>query len=184
VVAAIHQGRLEARDRVPGQHAAAHGLFDAAPDGLDVFFGDGPANDLVLENKVLRRVFRERLELHHHVAVLAGAAGLAHEAPFRPDGAGDRLAVGDARLAHPRPDLELAQHPVDQHLQVQLAHAVDQRLADGLIHFDDEGRVFLGQLAQGLGHLVLVGLGLRLDRHRDHRLREGDRFEQDRGVGV
>ena len=38
---------------------------------------------------------------------------------------------------------------------------------------DPEGRVLLGQREQGPGQLVLVGLGLGLDGHVDHRLGEG-----------
>ena len=45
---------------------------------------------------------------------------------------------------------------------------------------DLEGRIFLRQLAQRDAHLFLVGLGLRLDRHRDNRRRELDRLEHDR----
>ena len=42
-----------------------------------------------------------------------------------------------------------------------------------------ERRVFLRQLAQRHAHLFLVALGLRLDRHRDHRRRELDRLQHD-----
>ena len=58
------------------------------------------------------------------MAVLAPAAGLADVALLDVlDRLGDRLAVGDLRLAHVGDDRELAHHPVDQHLEVQLAHA-------------------------------------------------------------
>ena len=57
------------------------------------------------------------------MAVLALAAGLADEAAVALGGAADRLAVGDLRLADVGGDLELADHPVDEHVEVQLAHA-------------------------------------------------------------
>ena len=79
---------------------------------------------------------------------------------------------------------ELALHAIDQHLEVQLAHAADQRLPGLLVDPHAEGRVFLGQALQRVGQLVLVGLGLRLDRHRDDRLGELDRFEHDRRARV
>ena len=94
----------------------------------------------------------------------------------------DRLAVGDLRLADVGVDFELAQHAVDDHLEVELAHAVDQRLAGFLVGFDPEGRVLLAEALQGGAHLLLVGFGLRLDRDRDHRLREFDALERDRRV--
>ena len=45
---------------------------------------------------------------------------------------------------------------------------------------DAEGRVFLGQALERDAHLVLVGLGLRLDATGDDRLREDDRLQDDR----
>ena len=48
---------------------------------------------------------------------------------------------------------------------------------------DLERRVLLGQAAESDGHLLLVGLRLRLDRHRDDRVVERDRLELDRPVG-
>ena len=95
----------------------------------------------------------------------------------------DRLAVGDLGLADVGVDVELAQHPVDDHLEVQLAHAVDQGLAGLLVALDLEGRVLLGEAGERGAELLLVGLGLRLDRDRDHRLGELDRLQLDRGVG-
>jgi len=47
-----------------------------------------------------------------------------------------------------------------------------------------ERRVFLGQRLQGTRKLVLVGLGLRLDRHVDHRFGEVEALEDDRVVQV
>src|SRR3712207_7750767 len=71
------------------------------------------------------------------------------------DGLADRLAVGDLRLADVGLDLELAPHAVDEDLQVQLAHARDDRLAGLLVEADLEGRVLLGQLLDGRAQLLL-----------------------------
>ena len=56
----------------------------------------------------------------------------------------------------------------------------DDRLAGLVVGADLEGRVLLGQRAERLAQLVLVGLGLRLDRDRDHRLGELHALEHDR----
>jgi hypothetical protein len=85
---------------------------------------------------------------------------------------GERLAVGHLGLADGGVDVELAQHAVDQHLEVQLAHARDEGLARLLVGLHDEGGVLLGEGVEGLAHLVLVGLGLGLDRNLDDRLGE------------
>ena len=111
-----------------GQHAGLHGLDDAGLHGGDVLLGDGPADDLVLEGEA--GAVLVGLHLDDHVAVLAAAAGLADEAALGlGHRLGDALAVGHLRPAHVGVDLELAQQPVDDDLQVQLAHAGDDGLA-------------------------------------------------------
>ena len=90
------------------------------------------------------------------------------------------LAVGDLRLADGGLDAELAQHAVDQHLEVQLAHAGDDGLAGLLVGADAERRVLVGQRLERLAELVLVGLGLGLDGDVDHRLGEDHPLEDDR----
>ena len=120
-----------------------------------------------------------RLDLQPHVAVLAAAAGLAHELAFALDRAADGLAVGDLRLADVGLDLELALHAVDDDLEVQLAHARDDRLPRLLVGADAERGVFLGEALQSQAHLLLVGLGLRLHRHRDDGSREFHLLQRD-----
>src|SRR5271168_1527583 len=75
----------------------------------------------------------------------------------------DGLAVRDLGLTDMRVDLELPQHPVDENLEVELAHPGDHRLAGLIVGTDAEGRVLLAQREERLTQLVLVGLGLRLD---------------------
>ena len=169
--------------RVAGQDAGGEGLLDAGVDGGDVLLGDHPAGDLVHE--LVAAAGPGGLEGDDHVAVLAPAAGLADVAALDLlDRLADGLAVGHLGLAHVGVHDELAQHPVDEHLEVELAHARDDRLAGLLVGADPEGRVLLGQGEQGLAQLVLVGLGLGLDGHVDDRLGELERLEQDRVVRV
>ena len=85
------------------------------------------------------------------VAVLAGAARLADEPALDLlDGLARGLAVGDLRAADVRVDLELAQQAVDDDLEVELAHAGDQRLARLLVARHPERRVLLGETLQPL----------------------------------
>ena len=115
------------------------------------------------------------------MAVLAAAAGLAHEATIALGRTPDGLAVGDLRLAHVGGDLELAHHAVDEHVEVELAHARDEGLSRLLVVVDAEGGVLFGEPLQGHGQLVLVSLGLGLDGDLDDGLREDHRLE-DHGV--
>src|SRR3546814_12869227 len=58
---------------------------------------------------------------------------------------GDGLAVGDLRGADVGVDLELAAHAVDDDVEVQLAHALDHRLAALGVALDADLRVLLRQ---------------------------------------
>jgi hypothetical protein len=100
------------------------------------------------------------------------------------DGLLDRLAVGHLRLADVGLDLELALHAVDEDVEVQLAHALDDRLAGLGVELGAEGRVLFGELLDRGAQLLLVGLGLRLDGDLDDGLGEGHRLEDDGLVRV
>ena len=78
---------------------------------------------------------------------------------------GDRFAIGDLRRAGVGFDLELAQQPVANDFQVQLAHARDNELAGFFVGKATEGRIFFRQALQTFAHLLAIGFGLRLNRH-------------------
>ena len=63
---------------------------------------------------------------------------------------------------------------------MQLAHALEDGLADLLVGRDAERRVLGGQLGQRHAQLLLVGLGLRLDRDLDDRIGEFHLLEDHR----
>ena len=56
----------------------------------------------------------------------------------------------------------------------------DEGLARLLIGLHLEGWILVGELGEGQAHLLLIGLGLRLHGHLDHRIREGHGLEGDR----
>ena len=114
----------------------------------------------------------QRLDLDARDTELAAAARLPHEAAFGLRRLADRLLVRDLRPADVRVDAELALHAVDDDVEVQLAHAGDDRLARLRVELHAEARVFFGELLQRLAHPVLVVLRLRLDGDVDHRLGE------------
>ena len=111
--------------------------------GLMYSRGILPPRDLVDELVALARV---RLEGDLDDGELAGTTRLLDVAVLdRLDHLGDRLAVGDLRLADGGVDAELALHAVDEDLEVQLAHAGDDGLAGLLVGADAEGRVLVGR---------------------------------------
>src|SRR5262249_50894850 len=151
--------------RVAGEDTRLEGFADALLDRRDVLPRNGAALDLVLELEARSR--RQRLDAQEDVAVLATAARLAAQLVFLRDLLADRLAVGDLRLADVGVDLELAQQAVDDDLEVQLAHAGDDRLAGLLVRAHAEGRILGRELRERGPELLLVSLGLRLDRDVD-----------------
>ena len=67
---------------------------------------------------------------------------------------------------------------------MQLAHAGDDRLTRLLVGLDREGGVLVGEPLDRGAELLLVALGLRLDRDLDHRGRERHRLEDHRVLRV
>src|SRR6202040_2664852 len=107
--------------------AGGQRLLDAGVDRGDVLLGDHAAADLV--DELVAAPGTGGLGADDDVAVLAAATGLADVALLDLlDRLADRLAVGHLGLAHVGVDAELAQHAVDEHLEVELAHAADDRL--------------------------------------------------------
>jgi hypothetical protein len=114
------------------------------------------------------------------VAVLAATASLLGVLHLAISRTGQRFLVGDLRTADAGFDVELALQAVDDDLEVQLAHPGDHDFACRLIGLHAERRILGHQLAETLPELLLVGLGLRLDRERDDGLRKVHRLEHDR----
>src|SRR5438552_15199476 len=182
VVGAVHQRRLDVDHRESRQDAAIERLDDALLHRGVVFLRDRATHDLVDELESLARLIRFDVDLG--VAVLAATTGLADEASDPMRLALDRFPVGNLRLTDVGVDRKLAQHSVDDDLEVQLAHPGDDGLGGLLVGAHLEGRVLLGQLGERLPHLFLIHLGARLDRHADDRIGENNRLEQDRVVLV
>src|SRR6185436_3643861 len=101
-------------------------FLDALVYRLDEFFRNRAADDLVLEDVAGARLARVQMNLH--VAVLAAAAGLLGVFHLAVRRTRQRFLISDLRLADGRLDVELALQAVDDDLEVELAHAADDRL--------------------------------------------------------
>ena len=154
----------------PASTPLCDGFLDALLHGLGVFLGNPAADDFPLEDK--SRAGFLRLDLEPNVAVLALTARLPDELALFFDGFRNRFFVSNLRLADVRFDFELAPQAVENDLQMQFAHARDDRLLSFLVGTHPEGWVFLRQARQRRSELILISLGLRLDRLRDHWLRK------------
>src|SRR5699024_9390452 len=144
VVGTVDEGRLDVDHRVAGQDAVLHGVLDARVHGGDVLLGHAAAGDLVVELvglALLDGLLVQGLESDLHLRELTGTTGLLLVGVVElVDGALDGLAVGDLRLADIRLDLELTLHPVDEDVEVELAHAADDGLTGLLVQTHGEGR--------------------------------------------
>src|SRR6478735_830951 len=176
----VEDRRLDADHRVPGEDAVLHGIAETGIDRGDVLARDAATRDLVLELVDLVALDLERLDRELDLRELAGPTGLLLvRVVVLLDRALDGLAVRDLGLAHVGLDVELALHAVDQDVEVELAHALDDRLTGLLVLLRTEGRVLFGELLDRRAELLLVGLGLRLDGDLDDGLGEGHRLEDD-----
>ncbi|ABA49010.1 hypothetical protein BURPS1710b_3780 [Burkholderia pseudomallei 1710b] len=179
VVRTERQVHLHVDDREARQHARLQRILDALVDGRDVFARNHAALDLVEELVALALLVR--LERDDRVTVLAATARLLDELAVDVlRRRADRFAVRDLRLADGRFHAEFTLHPVDQNFEVELAHARNDRLARFFVGLHAERRIFLRETVQRETHLLLVGLRLRLDGLRDHRLREHHALKHDR----
>jgi hypothetical protein len=186
VVGAVLQRHLDVDHGVAGEHAVLHGLLAAGVDRGDVLARDATTGDGVDELVAALTLggAGRGLDRDLDLGELARTTGLLLVRVVDAlDDLGDRLAVGDLRLADVGLDLELAAHAVDEHLEVQLAHAGDDRLAGLLVGADLEGRVLLRQALDRGAELLLVALGLGLDGHVDDRGGEVHRLQHDGLVG-
>ena len=95
------------------------------------------------------------------------------------DSLGNGLAVRNLRLADVGFNVELATHTVNQDLEVKFTHTGDDRLAGLIIRVNAEGWILVREALNRDAQLILVTLGLRLDRDLDDRGRECHRFEDD-----
>src|SRR4029453_14990460 len=122
--------------RVTGQHTSRHRLADALVDGLDEVFRNRAADDVVDELVAFTRLPRDQANLR--VAVLAAAARLPDVTTFAFGRSGQRVLVGNLPRPHTPLNIELALEPIDDDLQVELAHPGDDNLAGLLVRLHAE----------------------------------------------
>src|SRR3954467_3167005 len=127
VIFAIDQLHLEVDDREAdkrtGQGRFAHALFDRR----DIFLRNVAALDVVGKDEA--RAALAGLELDLDLGELAGTARLLLMGVGQLDRLLEIFAIGDLRRADIGLDLELALHAIDQDLEVELAHSLDDGLA-------------------------------------------------------
>src|SRR5258708_6594934 len=118
---------VAAAEGIPRHGARRGGLLHPILRRGPELRGDGAAEDLALP--LVAAAARQRLDLDGAVAVLAGAAGLLLVLVLHAGGAGDRLAVGDARGGECGVDPIAPLDPLQGDVEVGVAEAVHHLLA-------------------------------------------------------
>ncbi len=131
-------------------------------------FGTAPPTIFELEARSRARL--GRLEDDDHLRKLASAAGLLLVHIFLLNTLRQLLAISDLRRADIGVDFIGTPQNIDLDVEMQLAHALEDRLAGFLIGRNAEGRILRRELRQSDTELFLVGLRLRLDRDLDDRI--------------
>src|SRR5262249_35703909 len=173
---AVDQRHFQIDHWEAGEHAGPEHRLQALLDAGDEFLRDGATDDLVLEYEILA-ARRQRLRDDLDFSILARAAGLLLVRVGHRRRPGQFLAVSDLRRADIGVDLIGALEDVDLDVEVEFAHALDDGLARLLICRHAERRVFGDELGERDAELLLVGLGLRLDRDLDDRIGEFHLFQ-------
>src|SRR5437868_12830046 len=89
----------------------------------------------------------------------------------------NRFPESHFRLSDIGLHFEFTQHAIDDDFQMQLTHPGNDGLRGLFIRLHPERRVFLCQLLKREPHLLLILLGLWLNRHGNDWLRELHHFE-------
>src|SRR5262249_3154752 len=137
------------------------------------------ASDLVHELEAFALLVGIDVKLH--VSILSATTGLSNIFAFRLGMLANRLAIGHLRFANVRFHLVLANHAVNDDLQVKLTHAADDGLSRIGISVNLKGRIFLSKTAKRHAHFFLVALGLGFNCYRNYRLGKFYGFEEDWG---
>src|SRR5262249_9733997 len=142
VLAEEHRG-LDVDDRVARERPALHAGDDALLDRGNVLVRDDAALDLVDELEL--RAARQRRNAEVDFAELAATTALLLVAVVALGAALDRLAIRHVRLRQRDLDAEALLHPLDEDLEVEVAHALDERLLRALLVVAGERRILLVQ---------------------------------------
>ena len=157
---------------------AFHLGADALLHGGDELPRDRPADHLVDELEAT--ALGQRLDLDVAHGELPMAAGLLHVAPVPLGHPAERLAQRHPQRHRVHGDAIARPEPVEQDVDVRLAHAPQDQLMRLRVEVEAQGGVLGDEALQTLRQLVVIGLGVRHDRHRQQRVGHQPGLDQQR----
>src|SRR2546430_5211000 len=148
---------------VTTKNTIQHRFIDALFYRGNVFARNDAADDFIFDDQAAAS--RAGTHIYFDVAILTATTGLFDQLTDAVRVAGNRFAIRDLRFARVRVDFELAEHTIANDLQMQFAHAGDDRLAGVFVRVNAERWIFFGKTLQRDTHLFLIQFCLWLDGH-------------------
>ena len=161
MIGAIIKDGFEVHDGITRERAVDAGLAQTLFDRGEEVLGDAAAEDFLGKDHLFALLVG--LEADPNVTELAAAAGLLLMTALLGDRLADLFTVGHARRVEHDLDAEAALELVDEHVDLDVAHAGDDHLVRFGVVDDAEGRIFLVQAVEALSHLILLAAGLGRD---------------------
>src|SRR6185437_10775386 len=172
VIAAVVEDHAEIDDRVACEEPALSSLDNAFFYGRNEVLGNGAAENVIHELKALAALHGFHLDFA--VAVLAVAAALLLVATLDVSLAANGFTVRDFGSFEVDFSVVALLELGNNHLNVLLAGAGDEKFLGLLVAEEAEHGVFFHQLVDAVGELVFIVAALGLDREGDGRFGECD----------
>ncbi len=176
MIRTVEQGCFDIENRITGDDSTRQRFLNTFVDNADILARYGTTDDFIDELVTFAGIW---FELNPDMTVLTTTTGLSDELAFAIGLCLNRFSIGNLRVPNRCFNLELAFHPIDDNLEVQFAHAGNNRLTCFRIGIGSEGRILFWQLLQGGAHLFLILLGFGFNRNRDDWFRKTHRFQND-----
>ena len=171
MVGAICQGSLQTNNGIACQHAALYTFLQALFNRREILLGNGAAEDFFFKDNRCCGIIAG-LKFHHNVTKLTMTAGLLFITTANGCFCLDGFSVRDDGVCQINLNLIFCFQLLHHNIQLLFANAINQRLFGFGVYFHLNRGVFLTNLCQGCGKLILIALALRFDCHAKHGARQ------------
>ena len=181
VVSSINQSGFQAQNRVSGNDTSSENRFNTLLHTRNIFLGHISSLNFRDEFEVrgiFIRVFLG-LELNLDTSILTRTSRLFLVCVVHFGGRSDSLTVGHLGSTNIGFNVELTLHSVNNNFKVEFSHAFNDGLTGFFVTRESERRILGGKTNKGVGHFLLVALGLGFHSNLDDGFREFHFFEDD-----
>ena len=169
MIRAVIQRDFDVHRRIARQNAALHRFVDAFFNRRNVLARHRAADDLIHEFEA--RATRQRLDANPGVAELTAPAALFLMAAMHFGFAFDGFEIGNFRRRQDDIHAELTFQLFDDHFDMQLPHAGNQKFFGAFVALELQRHVFFHQAVQPHADFVFIAAIFRVDRKGNNRAR-------------